>query len=57
MMSLGLFAARMGNLEIFSLGAKTASNRCTQNLVTVFEESVQKQDRCVCLKALHVARD
>lgn len=56
-MSLGLFAARMGNLEIFSLSAKTASNRCTQNLVMVFEESMQNQDQCKCLQAFHVAHD
>lgn len=42
-MSLGGFAALMVSLEIFSIGAKKAYNRCMKNLLMCFEEPVQNK--------------
>lgn len=45
MMSLAFFAACMVGLEILSIGAKKAYDRCMQNLV----ESMQNQPQCTCM--------
>lgn len=46
-MSLAFFAACMVGLEILSIAAKKAYDRCMQNLV----ESMQNQSRCTCMQS------